>query len=334
MRKRHYAGIIVILVLCFGTLLLLFNRDSLSTAPRDDLSSALKIEVILKARANPPDFWRVVEQGVVVAAEEQGVICNVTAPQMESDIDGQIALMQQAIARSPDAILLAACDYDRLRAPCEEAVAKGILIVTLDSDVNFDGRRCFISTDNYEIGRKLAELVDAQTSETDKFGVVGHVESTSTAIERHDGLLENIKGISGDRLAAIAYCGSSEGLAEQQAMEMLREHPDIKCMVGLNESSAIGVATAVSALGRGQISVIACDSSQRQIEFMESGIIKAFVIQNPFNMGYLGVTSTVKLLRGESVPEVVHTESVVIRKEDLYSPQNQKLLFPFTGEEK
>lgn len=333
MHKRHYAGIIVILVLCFGTLLLLFDRDSLSAAPGDDPSSAFRIEVILKARANPPDFWRVVEQGVAVAAEEQRVVCNITAPQMEKDIDDQIELVEQAIARSPDAIILAACDYDRLRPVCEQAVEKGILLVTLDSDVNYEGRRCFISTDNYEIGRKLALLVDVETGEADKFGVVGHVASTSTAVERRDGLLENVEG-AGGRLAAIAYCESSEELAEQRAMEMLREHPDIKCMVGLNESSAIGVAEAVSALGRGQIPVIACDSSQRQIEFMESGIIKAFVIQNPFNMGYLAVTSTVKLLRGESVPAVVHTESVVIRKEDLYSPQNQKLLFPFTGDEK
>ena len=105
-------------------------------------------------------------------------------------------------------------------------------------------------------------------------------------------------------------------------------------MVGLNESSALGVANAIRDLGlEGEVGLIACDSSEKQIQFMEQGTIQAFVIQNPFNMGYLSVSNTVSILQGRTVPEVVNTDSVIIKKEDLYKKENQKLMFPFTSVE-
>lgn len=327
MYKRHYLQVLAVLAICFAVLLLLFVYGS-SRAQR----TPERIEIILKARQNPPDFWRVVEQGIMVAAEEFGIQCNVTAPTSERDVDTQIRLMEEAIARKPDAIILAAGDYDRLVPVCKEAVGKGVALVTLDSDVNYEGRKCFVATDNYEIGKKLAALVDEAVGPGGKFGVMAHVKTTTTAVERRDGLLENVGGADG-RLVALDYCEGSEEISQERAEKMLREYPEIECMVGLNESSSLGVTYAIQELGKeGEISMIACDSSQKQIEFMEHGIIQAFVVQNPFNMGYLSVQSTVKLLRGEQVPAVVHTDSVVIRKEDLYKKENQKLIFPFSND--
>lgn len=50
-------------------------------------------------------------------------------------------------------------------------------------------------------------------------------------------------------------------------------------------------------------------------------------------MGYLSVSNTVSILQGRTVPEVVNTDSVIIKKEDLYKKENQKLMFPFTSVE-
>ena len=105
-------------------------------------------------------------------------------------------------------------------------------------------------------------------------------------------------------------------------------------MVGLNESSALGICQALKELElNGKIKVIACDSSQEQIQYMEQGMIQAFVIQQPFNMGYLGVQFAVDLANGKRVPENYDTGCIVVTKETLYNPENQKLLFPFTENE-
>lgn len=329
MYKRHYLQVPAVLILCFLALLALFNYG----AKRGQAEGGTAIEIILKARKNPPDFWRVVEQGVMVAAEEFGASCNVTAPARESDVEGQIELVRAAIGRKPDAIILTASDYDRLVPVCKEAVSKGITLVAMDSDVNYEGRKCFVGTDNYDMGRKLALLVDETVGPDAAFGVMAHVKNSSTAAERRNGLLENVADPE-ERLAALDYCEGSEEVARERAKAMLAAHPEIVCMVGLNESSSLGITDALRDMElEDRITVIAGDSSQKQIELMEQGIIRAFVVQNPFNMGYLSVESTVKLLRGEQVPPVVRTESVVIRKEDLYKKENQKLIFPFSNED-
>lgn len=331
MFKRRYFLLLAALICCFGALLFFFFHEGRVLLTDEEPPARYNIQVIFKALANPPDFWRVVEQGVQSAAAEYGVNCEVTAPPMEKDVDRQIELVREAIAKHPDAIILAASDYERMVPVCQEAVDAGILLITLDSDVNYDGRRCFVGTDNYAMGRKLADLVDEAVPPGEKIGVMGHVEGARTAVERRDGLLENVAG-GADRVAALDYCDGSEILSRQRAKEMLMAHPEIRCMVGLNESSGLGVANAIQDLGLdGQVQMITCDSSEKQIQFMEQGTTQAFVIQNPFNMGYLSVSNTVAILQGKTVPEVVNTDSVIIKKEDLYKKENQKLMFPFTS---
>ncbi|HKJ85565.1 MAG TPA: LacI family transcriptional regulator, partial [Spirochaetia bacterium] len=74
--------------------------------------------------------------------------------------------------------------------------------------------------------------------------------------------------------------------------------------------------------------LVGFDNSQEEIQFLEQGVVRALVVQKPFNMGYLGIRTVVEALRGGSVAPVIHTESVLVRKEEIFTEENQKLLFP------
>lgn len=332
MNRGHYIAILLTLTVCFATLLMFFLIEKREIRNKEPEEAPYQIQVVLKSKANPPDFWRIVEQGVTVAAEEYGAVCEVTGPVWEGDVQHQIELMEHAIKKSPDAIILAAADYERLAPVCESAVKAGILLMTMDSDVNFAGRKCFVGTDNYQLGKSLAEQVDLLTETRGKVGVISHVAAATTAIEREQGLRDNLADAQ-NRIAEVAYCGSVVETAHAQTIDMLARYPDIACMVGLNESSALGVALAVEELGlQGQVMVVACDSSQTQIQMMERGVIQAFVIQNPFNMGYVSVKYAIDLLSGVSVPESYDTKSTVVEQDTLFKTENQKILFPFVEE--
>lgn len=329
MDKHHYSAIFITLIICFLALFGLFNVES-KVIDNDKSPSQYHIKMILKAKANPPDFWRIVEQGASVAASEYGVNCEVTGPTSEENVDAQIKLVELAISQKPDAIILAAADFEKLVPVCEKAHDAGIPLIMVDSDVDYSETQGTVGTDNYELGKKLAQQMDFLIGPNDKFGVVGHVKTVTTAIERQKGLMENAKNSSA-RIAGITYCNGSVQLARTQAVQMLKENPDIRCMVGLNESSALGVAYALKDLGLGgKVKLVACDSSEQQIQFMEQGVIQAFVIQNPFNMGYISVKNAVDFLQKKEIPKFYDTKSVVVTKETLYTTENQKLLFPFT----
>ena len=70
------------------------------------------------------------------------------------------------------------------------------------------------------------------------------------------------------------------------------------------------------------------DSSVEQIQLLEEGVYEALAIQKPFNMGYLGVETAVKLLEGEQVETYINSGSELVTKENMYTEENQKLLFP------
>ena len=110
---------------------------------------------------------------------------------------------------------------------------------------------------------------------------------------------------------------------------MLQKNPKINVIAGLNEYSSVGAARAVLDLNLdGEIFMVGFDSSLREVEYLEAEVFHAIVLQKPLNMGYLAVENTVKLLQNKEIPQDIDSGSVLITKETMYSPENQKLLFP------
>ena len=96
-----------------------------------------------------------------------------------------------------------------------------------------------------------------------------------------------------------------------------------------NEVCNVGAANALVELGMGgRVYVVGCDNSQRQIQFLEQNIIQAIVTQRPFNMGYVAVQQAVRVANGEQTDDFVEVSCVLITRENMYTQENQKLLFP------
>ena len=156
-----------------------------------------------------------------------------------------------------------------------------------------------------------------------------HIKGVSTAVERERGLVEAL-GEYADHIVDIRYCDSNNDKSYEMTKAMLTENPDINVIFGLNEDSASGAARAVRDMGLGgEIDMVGFDSSLEEIQFLESGVFDAIVVQRPLNMGYLGVSMAYEAARSKEVPKMVESGSVLITKETIYTEENQKLLFPF-----
>ncbi len=84
-----------------------------------------------------------------------------------------------------------------------------------------------------------------------------------------------------------------------------------------------------------QIPVVGFDSTPQEIEFLETSVIDNAIVQNPFNMGgYLGVAEARNAIESQRLVAVenkdVQVDTVTINAENLYYPENEKLVFPFT----
>ena len=78
----------------------------------------------------------------------------------------------------------------------------------------------------------------------------------------------------------------------------------------------------------GKIKFVAFDASDALVQALEQGIIDALIVQQPFQMGYLGVEFAVKAIRGEEIPKFVETPIVVVTRENLNDPEIQEILNP------
>ena len=96
-----------------------------------------------------------------------------------------------------------------------------------------------------------------------------------------------------------------------------------------NESTTFGMLLALEKLGlAGKVKFIGFDASEKLVHGLESGQIDALVLQDPFNMGYLGLKTMVERLDGKTVEKVIDTGSTLVDRTNMKKPEIAQLLAP------
>ena len=317
----------IVLVVISAFLLVLLGGYLVDRFSKPD---RLDIQVIIKSTDDSVEFWQVMKDGIEVAANEFGPSVAITGSRSEADIDGQIALVEDAIEKKPDAIILAANDIDRLVPVVEKGESRGIRFFIVDSGIDSDVPESVIATDNIKAGEAAGTEMLRHLEGTGKVAILNFVGTAASLIDRDRGVRSVLEGKPGIELMDTFDAAGSLSNAYEIAKRVLSEHPDVRGIVGLNEPTTVGAARAIKELGlAGQVKLIGFDSSVNEIKLLEEEVMQATIIQKPFQMGYLSIKTAVEALGGASVPRVIDTGSLVITKRNMYEEENQKLLFPF-----
>lgn len=323
-RRRRLWGLAGLLLLVLAAALALLEHSGRSRRP-------YRIYFVGKTSVSTIEFWRTIDEGLAAAAKEFNVeLISLSAPD-ESHIEENVALFREAVAARPDAVILAATDYERLSEPVAEAVRGGQLVVMLDSAVHtVPGAEpaSLIATNNLDAGKKIAEYFVSEQSADRRVLIVSQQLGAAPADQRLAGVLEVLNARGFTRVETLDAAGSKE-IAEQVSLAKLRAGA-ADAVIALNEFTSEAVALALKEAGQdGAVPLYGIDSSRTLVPFIEDGTIRASVIQRPFNIAYLSVKTAVDAIEGRRVPEQIDVESELITKETLYLPENQKLLFPF-----
>ena len=288
-----------------------------------------KIAVIPKGTTH--SFWKSVEAGARKAGTELGVEIIWKGPLKEDDRSQQIGVVQQFVASGVSAIVLAPLDDTALRTPVRSAGEHGIPVVIYDSALKGEPGRDFISyvaTNNRrggEIGgAELARLLGGRG----KVVLLRYAEGSASTNEREVGFLDVIKRHSGITVIVDnRYAGPTIGSAQDAAMNLvdkLREADGIFCP---NQSSTSGMLLALRQTGlAGKKIFVGFDTSPFLLQALEKGEILGLVAQNPTRMGYLGVATAVRHLRGEKIEVTIDTGCVLVTKDNQNEPAVKAVL--------
>lgn len=313
-----------------ATILLILVIYSLSTYTGSaGADSVVSVILIPKVIDEDNDFWGAITEGAKLAAQERNIDLTIMATDTETDVEGQNRIIEEAIEKKPNAIVLAPSAYEETVPYARKIQEAGIKLVIIDSKLSENLGAAFVATDNVEGGRKMSEYVKDKLDADSVIGIVGHVKGTSTAVEREQGIREGL-GQYESQIADVVFCDSSYSKAFQVTYDMIQAHPDMNFIFGLNEYSAVGAARAVKAMGlEHQITMVGFDSSLEEVEMLEAGVFDAIVVQRPMNMGYLGVSMAYQISLSTEMPQDIDSGSVLITSDTIYTEENQKLLFPF-----
>ncbi len=280
------------------------------TAEGGDGADDGAITIALVSKGFQHQFWQAVKQGAEQRAEELGVTVTFDGPAAETEIDGQLQMLQAAIDKKPDAIGFAALDPEACIPLYENAEAAGIPVVEFDAGCSSDYGQSIAKTDSMGAGAlaagHMAELIGGEG----EVAIVGHSQINSTGVERRDGFIERMESEYPDIEIVDTQYGDGDHLKSADiAKTMIQAHPDLKGIYGTNEGSAIGVVNAVGELGleEGELTVVGFDSGQAQIDAITNGLMAGAITQNPIGIGEEVVQAAYDIVNGDTPEEVIDT---------------------------
>lgn len=285
------------------------------------------VVVMLKTSNVRSDFWQTVSYGAEAAAKEAGAKLEVLGPLQENDTAAQLQLLEETLASKPDAVVVAPINNDGVLDMLGRIQRAGIELVIMDTPLRMEGNPARVSGNHREAGRQAGRFAAQETGGQPVVAIISDYAGSGVSIEREMGIKS---AITPDSYTDTYYIGDSEDQAYLAAKKILAARPLVNVMMALCEPAALGAAKALKEAHRtGTVRLIAFDSSLYEIKLLEEGSLNAIIVQRPFNMGYLGVKNALRQLEGKRIAQETWIDTLVVTKENMYSPENQKLLFPF-----
>jgi ribose transport system substrate-binding protein len=270
-----------------------------------------KLFVNMKGPGAGNPFWAAVEQGAVAAGVDYGVDVTVLAPPTESDVTAQIAQIEDAVVQGAAGIAIAPTDPEALAPAIDAAMQAGVQVVFVDSNGSNEGVT-FIGTNN-EVGAALAgQYLCDNVAEGGKVAILQGIISTSTGILRAEGARAAVTECGLDLVAELPADWDTPK-AQAVTEDILTQNPDLAGLFASNDNMALGAVEALRLQGLlDQVIVVGFDANPNAAEAILAGDMEATIAQNPFNMGYLGVESLIKLINGETLDPVIDTGTVLV----------------------
>lgn len=274
-------------------------------------------------------YWQAALDGLNRAASDLKVKAEFVGP-ATYDTKEQRETFHQIVGKKPAGIMVSAADPALMGPEIDAAIAAGIPVITMDSDAPASKRLFFVGTNNYAAGvaggRVLAERLGKKGNV-----IVFTIPAQANLIERLRGYEESLAGTNVKILQTIDVRGDP-ALAFDKTVEIIKSGKlNVDGFVCLEATACKEVADVLARRKVQGKTVVAMDTDENTLKWIEEGMIAATVAQKPFTMAYYGLRLLDDLHHNKLakldtdwqhdlralVPAVVDTGSSLITSENL-----------------
>ena len=295
-------------------LLLLVSFCIAGCANQNGSNGKKKFTIAVIPKGTTHEFWKSIHAGSNKAAGEMsatGIETEVIwkGPLREDDREEQIKVVEGFAAQGVSGLVLAPLDNRALVRPVVDAGSAGVPTVIIDSGLETDSIVSFVATDNRKGGVLAADRLGQLLNGKGKVMVLRYAEGSASTTEREEGFIGEIKQKFPDiqLISTDQYAGATRDTAKRASENLLNRFGDeVQGIFTPNESSTAGMLSALQDIGKaGKVQFVGFDNSQLFIDAMRADQLHGVVVQNPFNMGYLGVKAMVDHLQGKPVEKKI-----------------------------
>ena len=281
------------------------------------------------------DYWSKVHAGAMCAARQMpGVEVTWNGVTDETDVVGQLNLLNNYIAQGVNGLVYAATDATAMGEISTSAGKAGIKVVSIDSGTTPQPKNVPLIETNNVAAAKLAadQLAKAIGPAGGKVAIIAFHAGTQTNDQRVQGFESELKRYSKLHLVGIQYSQNDYNTALTVTANILTANPDLKGLFAANESSDVGAVEAVRIAHKvGKVKIIGWDTSPDEVDGVRQGIVAGLISQDPFRMGYDGVRAVVSILRHQGHANNENTGAVMVTRSNLNNPTVRQFTTPRCG---
>ena len=337
------------------------NPDAYGNVEGLTLEPGSYISII--GRYSGDSYWKEVEAGAKQAVADINTLLGYkgddkikltfSAPSERDNVDEQVNILDEELARYPVAIAIAAVDTTACQVQFEAAADNGAPIVTFDSGSDYADIASHVSTNNIEASKTAANKLATLMERSGEVAVFVQDSFSMTAKERGQGFVEELAasfpdvsvvniyhldelGTMAANIAAEKNAALAEGeqeidpasITQKEVVQyILEKNPNLKGIYTTNLDTTQLVADVLSSLERDDLYFVGFDGGEEQLKLLEDDVVDGLVIQNPYGMGYAAVVSAARAVLELGNEAFVDSGYTWVTKDNMKEADIKKMLY-------
>jgi ABC-type sugar transport system substrate-binding protein len=263
-------------------------------------SSQKKITIALLPKSKGNAYFISCKKGAERAAKDLNVDLLFDGP-TDPDPAKQNEIVENWIALGVDAIAAACENKEGISTALRKAEAKGIKVITYDSDAAQDARTFFVNQATAEgIGFTLMDEAARLMGDEGEFAIIT-ASLTAANMNEWQKYIEARRSTKYPRLKMVALrpCDDVKDKAQTEATALLSAYPNLKLIMAICSPAVPGAAEAVKQAGKtGQVKVIGLGLPSENRNYVKDGVTDTVILWKTEDLGYLTVYAAQALVRG------------------------------------
>ncbi len=315
-------------------------------------------------------YWEEVKEGARQAAAdinaelgyegEDQVRVTYSGPAESDNVDEQVNILDEELARYPVALGIAITDAQACDVQFDLAAESDIPVVAFDSGSDYQGLMATVATDNPAAAAYAADQMAELTGGSGQIAVFAQDSKSQSALQRVNGFvsrlqqqypdiqvisvyymdqLEAMGQIVADEINAGTYQRpgadsemeqevTAENITEEDVMDYIfAKYPEIKGCYGTSGEAVELITGTLDRLEKEDMAVLGFDADEEEVTAMEEGKIDGLVVQNPFGMGYAAVIASARAACDLNNEAYVNTGYVWMTPDNMDSEEIQAMLY-------